>query len=145
MDLDEARRTFEKAVGEYFAFLAAEYGFVREPMVTVGNACGITFNARGGSVLVQFEPPSGIYVTLEAATAPEGIRPDYDLGALVQESVRRGLWTRQPSHAKTFEDYVRNAAGLLRAIGHDVLTGDFRILFERQQRLVDAVRRNRPK
>ena len=135
---------FTRHVSEAFAFLEHEYGFSRVGDHGQSYAHWVEYQKAGVKVVIHYEPGSPPWVALEAPASLEpGLRRDFGLHELEQEQSRKGDYHRRPSAPATLEESVVELAAILRRVGDQVLKGDFGMLFDRQRRHVEAVRRNR--
>ena len=139
-----ASREFAAAVPFAFAFLENEYGFVRSPKRSISYETWFEYAKPGVTVVIGFEVGTSPHVALEASASPEpGLRREFGMHELEQEMIKWRGYHRRPSAPSSIAEAVTELANTLRSIGGEVLNGDFTILFDRQRRLVAAVRRNR--
>lgn len=113
-------------------------------MTAIAHEQWITYVKPSVTVRVHRELGSGPFVTLVAPTPIErDQRCEFGLHELEQEKEKLGRYSRKPSAPSSQQESLAELAVALRGAGEDVLNGDFTILFDRHQRHLEAVSRNR--
>ena len=135
---------FAADVTRNFEFLESEYGMRREPMHVAGPGAWIAYANIDVRVIVESEIGGSCGVTvvnLRHVKRDPLERSEFDLEEIVALAQGRQQRRQDP---RSMSEAIARSAETLRSVGGPVLKGDFEALHARQQKHVEANRRNNP-
>jgi hypothetical protein len=136
---------FAADVIKNFEFLETDFGMRRQPTQVSGIASWVAFENVNVRVIVEHE--LGGFLTVSVQNLRHIKHDPMERSEFDLDEIMRVLGGRQPrrDEPRTSPAVIAKAAELLKSVGAPVLNGDFAALHERQNKIVEAVRKQNAK